>query len=196
MSAVTDLFSRGLVDERQHDSPVDRDALLMAIWRRGKPDALMHHSDRGSHTPANSSSARWPTAASFAHEPIRQRLGQRGMESFFSPLKTERIEQERGQSRCVRLNRAFAVTRRSDTSALLNSSARWNSLNRVSIKPAAAQDRGRRIGCHRAKKYMTISYHLRSFPPTSCSSHTVLRQLRRVFQFFRHFDSLGNIVAY
>ena len=25
-----------------------RDALLMAIWRRGKPDALLHHSDQGS----------------------------------------------------------------------------------------------------------------------------------------------------
>jgi putative transposase len=24
------------------------DALLMAVWRRGKPDALMHHSDWGS----------------------------------------------------------------------------------------------------------------------------------------------------
>ena len=24
------------------------DALVMAIWRRGKPDALIHHSDRGS----------------------------------------------------------------------------------------------------------------------------------------------------
>jgi len=24
------------------------DALAMAIWRRGKPDALLHHSDRGS----------------------------------------------------------------------------------------------------------------------------------------------------
>ena len=24
------------------------DALMMAIWRRGKPDALLHHSDRGS----------------------------------------------------------------------------------------------------------------------------------------------------
>jgi putative transposase len=22
-------------------------ALIMAIWRRGKPDALLHHSDRG-----------------------------------------------------------------------------------------------------------------------------------------------------
>ncbi len=32
------------------------DALVMAIWRRGKPDALLHHSDRGSQTAANSSS--------------------------------------------------------------------------------------------------------------------------------------------
>jgi len=24
------------------------DALMMAVWRRGKPDAVMHHSDRGS----------------------------------------------------------------------------------------------------------------------------------------------------
>ncbi len=24
------------------------DALMMAIWRRGQPDALLHHSDRGS----------------------------------------------------------------------------------------------------------------------------------------------------
>ncbi len=24
------------------------DALVMAIWRRGKTDALLHHSDRGS----------------------------------------------------------------------------------------------------------------------------------------------------
>ncbi len=25
------------------------DALMMTIWRRGKPDALLHHSDQGSH---------------------------------------------------------------------------------------------------------------------------------------------------
>jgi putative transposase len=24
------------------------DALMMAIWRRGKPDSLLHHSDQGS----------------------------------------------------------------------------------------------------------------------------------------------------
>jgi len=32
------------------------DALVMAIWRRGKPDALLHHSDRGSQGEFNRSS--------------------------------------------------------------------------------------------------------------------------------------------
>jgi putative transposase len=31
------------------------DALMMAIWRRGKPDALLHHSDRAANTPASNS---------------------------------------------------------------------------------------------------------------------------------------------
>jgi len=33
------------------------DALVMAIWRRGKPDALLHHSDRGSQTCSITSNA-------------------------------------------------------------------------------------------------------------------------------------------
>ena len=38
-----------LVDERSDDgAALVTDALVMAIWRRGKPDALLHHSDRGS----------------------------------------------------------------------------------------------------------------------------------------------------
>jgi len=28
--------------------PTRTDTLIMAIWRRGKPDSLLHHSDRGS----------------------------------------------------------------------------------------------------------------------------------------------------
>jgi putative transposase len=34
------------------------DALVMAIWRRGKPKALLHHSDRGSQGRFNRSSQR------------------------------------------------------------------------------------------------------------------------------------------
>ena len=28
------------------------DALIMAIWRRGKPDSLLHHSDQGCRRPS------------------------------------------------------------------------------------------------------------------------------------------------
>jgi putative transposase len=67
------------------------DALVMAIWRRGKPDALPHHSDRGSQ---------------YTSEQFQRPLADHGvvcsmsrsgnvwdnaaMESFFSSLKTER----------------------------------------------------------------------------------------------------------
>ena len=49
--AVIDLFSRRVVGWSMSASITAQlvaDALLMAVWRRGKPDALMHHSDRGS----------------------------------------------------------------------------------------------------------------------------------------------------
>jgi putative transposase len=51
VSAVIDLFSRRVVGWSMNASMTAQlvaDALLMAVWRRGKPDALMHHSDRGS----------------------------------------------------------------------------------------------------------------------------------------------------
>jgi transposase InsO family protein len=41
------------------------DALVMAIWRRGKPDALLHHSDRGSQGGFNRSPQHRPS------QPIR-----------------------------------------------------------------------------------------------------------------------------
>jgi hypothetical protein len=39
---------RRLVDEAEMTAGLVTDALMMAIWRRGKPDALPHHSDQGS----------------------------------------------------------------------------------------------------------------------------------------------------
>ncbi len=67
------------------------DALIMAIWRRGKPDSLLHHSDQGSQ---------------YASEQFQRLMADHGitcsmsrsgnvrdnaaMESFFSSLKTER----------------------------------------------------------------------------------------------------------
>src|SRR3984957_15483986 len=51
VAAVIDLFSRRAVGWSMSagmTAQLVTDALMMAIWRRGKPDALLHHSDRGS----------------------------------------------------------------------------------------------------------------------------------------------------
>ncbi len=51
VAAVIDLFSRRVVGWSMSATMAAQlvaDALMMAIWRRGKPDALLHHSDQGS----------------------------------------------------------------------------------------------------------------------------------------------------
>jgi putative transposase len=51
VAAVIDLFSRRVVGWSMTPNMTAQlvtDALIMAIWRRGKPDALLHHSDQGS----------------------------------------------------------------------------------------------------------------------------------------------------
>ena len=50
VAAVIDLFSRRVVGwsmQAEMTAQLVTDALIMAIWRRGKPDALLHHSDQG-----------------------------------------------------------------------------------------------------------------------------------------------------
>ena len=103
VAAVIDLFSRRVVGwsmSAAMTAQLVTDALVMAIWRRGKPDALLHHSDRGSQ---------------YASEQFQRLMADNGvvcsmsrsgnvwdnaaMESFFSSLKTKRtahkcIEQE------------------------------------------------------------------------------------------------------
>ncbi|MBK8274822.1 MAG: IS3 family transposase [Nitrospira sp.] len=94
IAAVIDLFSRRVVGwsmQATMTAQLVTDALLMAIWRRGKPDAVLHHSDRGSQ---------------YTSEPFQRLLADQGlacslscsgncwdnaaMESVFSSLKTER----------------------------------------------------------------------------------------------------------
>ena len=65
---------------------------MMAIWRRGKPDALLHHSDRGSQY--TSDQFQWL----MADNGVVCSMSRSGnvwdnaaMESFSSSLKTERI---------------------------------------------------------------------------------------------------------
>ncbi len=95
VAAVIDLFSRRVVGWSMSTTMTAQlvtDALVMAIWRRGKPDALLHHSDRGSQ---------------YTSEQFQRLMSDHGvvcsmsrsgnvwdnaaMESFFSSLKTERI---------------------------------------------------------------------------------------------------------
>jgi transposase InsO family protein len=50
VAAVGYLFSRRAVGwsmSAAMTAQLVTDALVMAIWQRGKPDALLHHSDRG-----------------------------------------------------------------------------------------------------------------------------------------------------
>src|SRR5262249_49570766 len=94
VAAVVDLFSRRVVGwsmSAAMTAQLVTDALVMAIWRRGKPDALLHHSDRGSQ---------------YTSEQFQRLMADHGvvcsmsrsgnvwdnaaMESFFSSLKTER----------------------------------------------------------------------------------------------------------
>jgi putative transposase len=51
VAAVVDLLSRrvlGWLMSAMMTAQLVTDALVMAIWRRGKPDGLLHHSGRGS----------------------------------------------------------------------------------------------------------------------------------------------------
>ena len=125
VAAVVDLFSRRVVGWSMNTAMTAQlvtDALVMAIWRRGKPDALLHHSDRGSQ---------------YTSEQFQRLMADHGvvcsmsrsgnvwdnaaMESFFSSLKTERTARKmyrsrrRGQGRRVRLHRALL---QSETPAL------------------------------------------------------------------------------
>ena len=94
VAVVLDLFSRRAVGWSMQESMTSQlvaDALMMAVWRRGKPVALVHHSDQGSQY----------TSEHFQEllkeQGITCRMSRAGevwdnsaMESFFSSLKTER----------------------------------------------------------------------------------------------------------
>jgi putative transposase len=103
VAAVVDLFSRRVVDwsmNAEMTAQLVTDALVMAIWRRGKPDALLHHSDRGSQ---------------YTSEQFQKLMADHGvicsmsrsgnvwdnaaMESFFSSLKTERTARKTYRTR-------------------------------------------------------------------------------------------------
>jgi putative transposase len=95
VAVVLDLYSRKAVGwsmSGQMTAQLVTDALLMAIWRRGKAMDLLHHSDQGSQY----------TSEDFqrllADQGVTCSMSRRGdcwdnaaMESFFSTLKRERV---------------------------------------------------------------------------------------------------------
>lgn len=101
VAAVLDLYSRKVVGwsmNAEMSAQLVLDALMMALWRRGKP--LLHHSDQGSQY----------TSEDFqrllADQGITCSMSRRGdcwdnaaMESFFSTLKTERLSRKRYRAR-------------------------------------------------------------------------------------------------
>jgi putative transposase len=94
VAVVLDLFARRIIGwsmKPEMTSQLVIDVLMMAVWRRGKPLSVMHHSDRGSQ---------------YTSEQFQKLLSELGIncsmsragncwdnsavESFFSSLKTER----------------------------------------------------------------------------------------------------------
>jgi len=103
VAVVLDLYSRRIVGwsmKPEMTAQLVIDALVMAVWRRGMPKELLHHSDQGSQY----------TSEAFqrllsAHG-ITCSMSRRGdcwdnaaMESFFSSLKTERVDRKQYVSR-------------------------------------------------------------------------------------------------
>ncbi len=103
VAAVIDLFSRRVVGWSMSDqmtSQMVTDALIMAIWRRGRPRELLHHSDQGSQYTSE------PFQRLMADHGITCSMSRSGnvwdnaaMESFFSSLKTERVRRKTYRTR-------------------------------------------------------------------------------------------------
>ena len=102
-AVVLDLFSRRIVGwsmSEQMTAQLVTDALVMALWRRGRPQQLLHHSDQGSQ---------------YTSEQFQRLLTEQGitcsmsrsgnvwdnsaMESFFGTLKKERVHRKEYRTR-------------------------------------------------------------------------------------------------
>jgi len=103
VAAVIDLFSRRVVGwsmKAEMNAQLVTDALMMAIWRRGRPDALLHHSDRGSqYTSEQFQRLMADNGVDCSMSRSGNVWDNAAMESFFSSLKTERIDRKVYRSR-------------------------------------------------------------------------------------------------
>ena len=103
VAAVLDLFSRRVVGwsmKAERDASLVIDALMMAVWRRGKADALLHHSDQGSqYTSEQFQRLLADNGISCSMSRAGNVWDNSAMESFFSSLKTERTARKVYRSR-------------------------------------------------------------------------------------------------
>ena len=120
VAVVLDLYSRRAVGWSMSASMTAQlviDALMMSIWRRGKPSALMHHSDQGSQYTSEdfqrllkdqgiTCSMSQREAIHYATSRMWHCHSRKGecwdsaaMESFFSTLKLERVHRQRYKTR-------------------------------------------------------------------------------------------------
>ena len=103
VAAVIDLFSRRVVGwsmQAEMTAQLVTDALIMAIWRRGKPDALLHHSDQGSqYTSEQFQRLMAGSGVTCSMSRSGNCWDNAAMESFFSSLKTERVGRKVYRSR-------------------------------------------------------------------------------------------------
>jgi len=94
VAVVLDLFSRRVVGrsmKAERDASLVMDALMMAVWRRGKADALLHHSDQGSqYTSKQFQRLLLDNGITCSMSRAGKVWDNSAMESFFSSLKTER----------------------------------------------------------------------------------------------------------
>lgn len=103
VAVVIDLYSRRVIGwsmKSEMTAQLVADALMMAVWRRGKPESVMHHSDRGSQYTSEQFQR---LLVEFGVTCSMSRAGNvwdnSAMESFFSSLKTERLARKTFRTR-------------------------------------------------------------------------------------------------
>ena len=98
VAVVLDLYSRRIVGwsmQAQMSAQLVTDALMMAIWRRGQPEAVMHHSDRGSqYTSDQFQRLLVELGVTCSMSRSGNCWDNSAMESFFKTLKTERTDRK------------------------------------------------------------------------------------------------------
>jgi len=103
VAAVLDLYSRRIVGWSMQQSMTSQlvvDALMMAVWRRGRPVALLHHSDQGSqYTSTQFQQLLKEQGITCSMSRAGEVWDNSAMESFFSSLKTERTARKVYRSR-------------------------------------------------------------------------------------------------